>query len=605
MMKNFQNRTLLTHSQRGCRSSRPVGRPRDRWVGRALAVCITLIAITSASAVNIDWDVANGDFFESVNWNPNSVPAASDDAVISNGGTATGNAPDGPVEATNLSVGDIVNGGNGILQLDGVDLNITNNLNVAASDVPSAGSATSVGVASIINPSSVQIGNFVRVGAAEFNSDQSINADGTLTIEGTAGVTTVNFGSHLVVGDGELTEGGSGSTSSIVKGVASLRDMDTLTINRSSQVGIARLSADADAPHVEGTGELTIGNVTTEVFVDRLDVGIASSHANATGTAAANGLVAITDVTSFRIGEELRVGSSRIDRPKTDGVSSTDVVANGSLTITNVATMQSGDSWEIGVARVIGSSGRGDNPIVNGSSTANGHLSLINTNARSGGVDVGTASSSTAEGQFTATTDANGTLTLIDSSLDSSRLSIGITRVNGTANPDSQRAVGLVELDRSFIDTSRLQLGDGSDDFADDGGTLLFHLDGTTRAALGSVGNAGIYSAIDAMDVLLEGTIIADFDFIPTAGTHHFDLLTTADLTALDDTTASFLVQDLNPGFTVDFFGVVEDNVDIVRLTISGSPIDVVAVPEPATGLVLLGSTAVLLTRRRLTRRYS
>ncbi len=599
-MKPYQNYTLLARSPRGSRWTRSVC-PQNRLVARALVVCVTLVAITTASAVNIDWNVANGDFFDSANWNSSSVPALGDDAFIANGGTATGNAPDGPVEATNLFVGDIVNGGDGTFQLDGIDLNISRDLNVAGSAVPSTGNAASVGMASIINPTAVQIGNFVRVGSAEFNSDQTINADAALTIEGTAGVTAVNFGSHFLVGNAALTEGGSGSTSSIVKGAASLRDLDTLTINRAPHVGIATLTADTDAPHVEGTGELTIDNVTTEVSMDRLDVGIALSNSNATGTATANGVITITDVTSLRIGDELTVGSSRAERPGIDGVNSTDIVANGSLTVINVAAMQSGDSWDIGVARVTGSSGVGDNPIVNGSSTADGQVTLINTNARSGRIEVGTASSSTSEGQLTATVDANGTLTLIDSSLDvggSRGLLIGTALVTGIANPDSQRAVGLVELDQSFANMRQLQLGDGSDDFADDGGTLLFHLDGTTRATLGTAGDPGIYSAIDAIDAMLEGTIVADFDFVPTAGTHHFDLLTTADLTALDDTTASFLVQDLNPGFTVDFFGVVEDNVDIVRLTISGTPVDVTAVPEPASaGLVVLG--AGLLMRRR------
>ena len=79
-----------------------------------------------------------------------------------------------------------------------------------------------------------------------------------------------------------------------------------------------------------------------------------------------------------------------------------------------------------------------------------------------------------------------------------------------------------------------------------------------------------------AAEATLSGEIIAEFDFVPSAGTHVFDLVITDSITALDDSTMAaddFQVIGLNPGFTVDSFGVIEDEVDVVRLQISGTPV--------------------------------
>ena len=60
-----------------------------------------------------------------------------------------------------------------------------------------------------------------------------------------------------------------------------------------------------------------------------------------------------------------------------------------------------------------------------------------------------------------------------------------------------------------------------------------------------------------------------------------------------------FQVLDLNPGFSVAFFGIVEDNTDIVRLTIRGEPINVAATPEPGTFVLAVFGFLMLAMSRQ------
>ncbi|MCG8511957.1 MAG: PEP-CTERM sorting domain-containing protein, partial [Rhodospirillales bacterium] len=187
----------------------------------------------------------------------------------------------------------------------------------------------------------------------------------------------------------------------------------------------------------------------------------------------------------------------------------------------------------------------------------------------------------------TSTTDgvfnADGTLSMTGSSLTTPELEIGTNAADTVASVS-----GVVELNPSYVSTDLLMLG------AD--GDLIFHLEGTTRVTLNTAGDPGTYSAIDALDALLEGDIFADFGFTPTPGTYQFDLIVTESLTALDDTTmlpADFQVLDLPADTTVDFFGVTEANgVDVVRLSIT-------VVPEPTSLALFVMGTLLMPTRRR------
>ena len=134
----------------------------------------------------------------------------------------------------------------------------------------------------------------------------------------------------------------------------------------------------------------------------------------------------------------------------------------------------------------------------------------------------------------------------------------------------------------SMIDTESLIEGED--------GSIEFHLSGLERSTLGTFDGtlaslAGVYSAIDAADALLEGDIISDFDFIPPSpGTYSFDLVVTDSLTALDDISANLLIQDCPPGFCILFYGVAQEaGHDILRLTISTN-----CIPEPTSAALML-----------------
>lgn len=167
-------------------------------------------------------------------------------------------------------------------------------------------------------------------------------------------------------------------------------------------------------------------------------------------------------------------------------------------------------------------------------------------------------------------TSAMGTVTLRESlaTIKTVELSVG--------GIEESRVASLV-LNPSLLQTDVLDVLEG--------GSVTFHLVGTSRVTDSTVGLPGNYSAVDAVDAFLEGELIADFDFIPAAGSHDFILLSTSSSTALDDYLMSpgdFKVMDLHVGFSVDFFGVDEiGGVDVVRLSISG-------VPEPSLGLAAL-----------------
>ena len=147
---------------------------------------------------------------------------------------------------------------------------------------------------------------------------------------------------------------------------------------------------------------------------------------------------------------------------------------------------------------------------------------------------------------------------LTGSSLVSPEIRVGLTNVSAATLESRLR------LNPSLVDTEALNMGEG--------GSVLFGIEGLTRVTAGTVGGPGTYAAIDATDALLAGEIIAHFDFIPPAGTHVFDFIVTDSSTALDDSTATFIVEDLVDGFVVDSFGVVNGTTDIVRLQISGTP---------------------------------
>jgi hypothetical protein len=197
--------------------------------------------------------------------------------------------------------------------------------------------------------------------------------------------------------------------------------------------------------------------------------------------------------------------------------------------------------------------------------------------------------------QGNSTTTSKGTFIARHSSIEldetNSLMAVGI--VTGSDSPIGN---GLLELVSSFV---QIPASDSKNRlWVDDGGTVNLHLQGLTRADDVNVHReTPIYSAMDVNHVDLECVIQADFDFVPPAGAHTFDLLIAQSLDA--SATAVFQVLDLPEGFAVDFFGVTqadfgEGSVDVVRLAVSG-------VPEPSLTILLVSGVIVAITygRRR------
>ncbi len=109
------------------------------------------------------------------------------------------------------------------------------------------------------------------------------------------------------------------------------------------------------------------------------------------------------------------------------------------------------------------------------------------------------------------------------------------------------------------------------------GGSIHFDLEGLTRVTDTTAGATGTYAAIDAATATLDGEVSVRILFLPPDGIHHFDLIAGgATSTITDNLTAKDVDLIFAPGFSVQSFEVVEDDigggtVDILRLTIGGA----------------------------------
>jgi hypothetical protein len=146
-----------------------------------LLLATTLATYRSAEATDIFWNVANGDFNTAANWNPASVPAMFDQAIIDNGGTSI--VSSGIPTLDTLTVGSAT-GTSGTLKMTGGDLYSTL---VKLGEVGTA----SVSVSSAI----------LRAGGGSLfvgGSGDTSNGTGVMTVTGSSSLVTsgddVQFG---------------------------------------------------------------------------------------------------------------------------------------------------------------------------------------------------------------------------------------------------------------------------------------------------------------------------------------------------------------------------------------------------------------------------
>ncbi|MEM7232587.1 MAG: hypothetical protein AAF517_10455, partial [Planctomycetota bacterium] len=183
-------------------------------------------------------------------------------------------------------------------------------------------------------------------------------------------------------------------------------------------------------------------------------------------------------------------------------------------------------------------------------------LQLANVEATAGGA--------VTIGSFAGASTEAGNRLVIDVAMDSSSLSsnsLTIAAEGGPAEPDVN-----LSLESSSVDTGDFTLGAG--------GTITFALDGLSRVESGTVGGLGQYSAMNVKTAALQGSIEARLDFLPPAGTHHFDLIVVDGVGSLTDQLVRKEAVDLPEGVSVDFFGTVLESrasgdVEVLRLTVT------------------------------------
>ena len=474
------------------------------------ATALLVFAQTSTRAQDIDWNVFGpANYFDPGNWNPMNVPdAAVEDAFIRNGGTVVA---DGTV------------GGN------------PNALSLGNLDV---GTVLGDGTMFIRDLDSLTFASELGVADSETNGTENVTSTGRLTIER---VTTVEING----GDIDLANGSANDTSTqTANGFLTIRDVETLRMTEDFNI--------ADGETNNGTGLGTATNIqnptllvenVTNILIG-VDLDICQSN-SVFGGEVQTGLFDVTfrNIDNLDIPRNFDLNRGTVAR---SGLTS----YTGTVVFDNVVTKVDGRRVRIADFRLID----------DGVSQLQLTFDLIDSSLALSGDTLGEEGINIArlrEGGTNPDTNVSATVNMTRSRTGSANLRVG-ERLDDTAGALS----GLLNLDEaSFCRAELLSVA------AD--GDVVFHLDGLTRVNSSTVGAADTYSAIDASDALLLGEIIAEFDFVPPAGTHVFDLIVTDDATALDDTNATFTVRDLDPAFVVDFFDVVQNGVDIVRLQIS------------------------------------
>lgn len=387
------------------------------------------------------------------------------------------------------------------------------------------------------------------------STDAGGDAMGTVTAQDGAMVTT-----SLIIG----TSGGAGNADGTV--------VDTLGTGMWSsfqtEIGVARDSGNA-------TGLLDVGSLELN---SSLFVGIAAGGGDGTGTVTAASVNSSGgQLIPMSIGVSLGVGNANGSVVDTTGAGSLTaagpqigvVQSSGNATgLLQVGSLDASDPDKIGTMRI----GVVD---VDASGTADGTVEALGiVSARV--VQLGVS-------ELGATGTATGRLILHDD-MTASMMMVG-RNLSGSGG----QAIGEITLDKAIITVGALTLGEGSD--------VSFNIDGFLRG--------DEYGAIDAISATLfdepDGSVgQAMFNFVPTMGVHHFDLITAPFLfgfIGITGTFSDFDVLDLDPEFSWFTEHVFENDNEIFRLTISSN------VPEPITatlGLMSIGMLGMATRRRQM-----
>jgi hypothetical protein len=588
-----------------------------------LVAAFVALGPQTVRAVDLDWNVPSisADFFTAENWDPIQAPMLADDVFIRNDGDSEAFSG-GPLEVNSLTIGDAVNDGDGFLY-SRVDVMIADSLLLGAhrssQEVPSllaVNGRMTAESAALFQAGASDAENDIHVGYAVMRAGVFTDVEGQLNI---SNVTTVDLRDDVKFG-AAVNEGGTIQS----RGGGEWAQIDDVTIGGDLDVSSSDLRGKFAHAGGSTAGVFEARNIETFDVVG--DFGVlrtfykagddALFRINHTATANIN---SIRDMDEFHVGGDMNVGTAvvdfRADAAQVVSALDADLVfervdeikIDGDLNLATIRGTQDdsptthqqisgflvnnfdqvdqitvGGGVNVTVVDLDASTGAAQASTNYGPQSQLGMFYSRMTTGRTTSVGV---LSGTANVQ---TSDAYGFLALEYSVLSTPELQVGIVE-----NPSAVgSAAGRVLLAHSFIDTENVVEGPT--------GEIEFHLDGLARNTLTTFNGlassvANVYSAIDSADALLEGDIISDFNFIPSPGTYSFDLIQSDSLTALDDTTANLLIQDLPPDFCVIFYGVAEETEgDVLRLTISTN-----CVPEPGGAVLMAIAFGAIAVRLR------
>jgi len=522
--------------------------------------------------------------------------------IVTNGFTMIANSAS--TGATNFDAEITGTGGlivNGRARLGGTNTSWSGAISVAADGILTASTAASSG-ANSLGSGAISLANGATLIFASNNGDGSNYQNGTVTIA--SGTANVNFtGSSArrrIVGGFDLGTSGVGATLAIDPGIqiagssgvrlfgdSTIQVTESTNANSTFNVygGVSSVGGAYDLTKT-GSGTLTLGATITAAGNVPLLTGVASTYggdtniaagsirvgqANAlpTGTTVAVASGAVLDLSSSATGITTQNYDQTIAGLNNYGGTGGTVTANSTTTnlnTTRILTLSGGANYEF--------SGN----LVNATGIGNGVLALAKTGA-------GTQSL-----RGTGNTYSGGTMismgTLLANNASGSATGTGTVGVSGTGTLGGGGTVtGAVTVENG----ATLRGGDGFSTSATlkaSGGVSL--LDGSTIALTLGTGGVTDHSSID----FTGGAVSFDSDQVfrfntLAAGTYTFDNILVA--VGADPDTSLWDALSLNPNVASAIFTYDGANVDL----------SITFIPEPATGVLLLGGLGVLMAVRR------
>lgn len=225
--------------------------------------------VPAAIGAEVEWNVESGDFMDGANWLTETVPGPGDDAIISNGGTAT--FSEGSATMRQIWVGNTLHGiKQGAFVQTGGSITLTGGLVVGRQD-DSVGSYTMTG--GVLSTVEFRIGggpaNTTSRGTMSISGEGTtvtatgvtvgvgIAGEGTLTLSDSA-VFTRTGGAFFVGSDNAATAAPGGKGTLNVQSEAVLSIAGNLVMGRNpNSVGTVIV----DGGHITTTGQINLGNV--------------------------------------------------------------------------------------------------------------------------------------------------------------------------------------------------------------------------------------------------------------------------------------------------------------------------------------------------------